>query len=449
MSVQVVLIDDEKDMRRSLEQWLSLSNFDVSSFGDARSALDLIDPFFSGVVVSDVKMPNMDGIELLDAIKQRDGDIPVILITGHGDVPMAVDAMKRSAYDFLEKPFSPVKLTETVNRALSKRKLVLENRHLKDQLARSIGLSRYLIGESAAMQSLRADIAHLATINVNVLIHGETGAGKELVARALHELGARADHVFHPINCGGIPKDLFESEFFGHVKGAFTGADKSRLGAFQHADQGTLFLDEITGLPFDMQVKMLRALETQTIQKLGTNDPLNIDVRVVSAANECIKQAVDAGRFRDDLYYRLNTIEIFIPPLRERMEDIPMLFKHFVTFAESQFNCLARPISSDGFAALYAHDWPGNVRELKNIAERYTLARLDEQADIRCLINRTEKPFSRRRPLADQVADFERAQITRALDEQEGNISAVMEALNLPRRTLNDKMHRYGLSRSR
>lgn len=449
MSDQVILIDDEKDMRRSVEQWLSLSNFDVKAFSDARTALDHIDQNFSGVVVSDVKMPDMDGMTLLDAVKQKDPDLPVILMTGHGDVAMAVDAMKRSAYDFIEKPFSPEKLSETIARACAKRTLVLENRHLKDRLGQASGLSRYLIGESAAIRALRADIAHIASTNVNVLINGETGSGKELVARALHESGQRATNVFHPLNCAAIPKDLFESEFFGHVKGAFTGADAARIGAFQYAHNGTLFLDEVNGLPLDMQVKLLRALEAGSIQKIGSNEPVDINVRVIAAANEDLQNAIDDGRFRDDFYYRLNTIEINVPPLRERMEDIPLLFKHFVAIAQTQFNCTAQPISSDGFAALHTHSWPGNVRELKNIAERYTLARSDEQANIKNLISRTRKPSEQSRPLYDQVADFERAQIAIALEQHGGNINAVTKSLDIPRRTLNDKMQRYGLSRKK
>ena len=284
---------------------------------------------------------------------------------------------------------------------------------------------------------------------MNVLINGETGSGKELVARALHENSERGKNVFHPLNCAAIPKDLFESEFFGHVKGAFTGADAARIGAFQYAHNGTLFLDEINGLPLDMQVKLLRALETGSIQRVGSNEPVDINVRVIAAANEDLQSAIQGGRFRDDFYYRLNTIEINVPPLRERMEDIPLLFKHFVSIAETQFNCTAHPVSSNGFAALHAHSWPGNVRELKNIAERYTLARSEEQANIESLINRTRKSSEQSRPLSDQVADFERAQIAIALEQHDGNINAVTKALDIPRRTLNDKMQRYGLTRKK
>ena len=449
MNNQVILIDDEKDMRRSVEQWLSLSDFNVQAFSDARTALEHIDPSFSGVVVSDVKMPGMDGMALLDEAKERDSDVPVILMTGHGDVAMAVDAMKRSAYDFIEKPFSPEKLAETVARACTKRALVLENRQLKDRLGQASGLSRYIIGESDAIRTLRADIAHIASTHVNVLINGETGSGKELVARALHENSERGKNVFHPLNCTAIPKDLFESEFFGHTKGAFTGADTARIGAFQYAHNGTLFLDEINGLPLDMQVKLLRALETGSIQRVGSNEPVDINVRVIAATNEDLQNAIKEGRFRDDFYYRLNTIEINVPPLRERMEDIPLLFKHFVSIAETQFNCTAHPVNSNGFAALHAHSWPGNVRELKNIAERYTLARSEEQANIESLINRTRKSPEQSRPLSDQVADFERAQISIALEQHEGSISAVTKALDIPRRTLNDKMQHYGLTRKK
>ena len=447
MSKTVILIEDESDMRRSLEQWLSLSGFSVTGFDHAGPALEQLDSSFPGVVISDVKMSGISGLDVLSTVVGMDDQLPVVLITGHGDVPMAVEAMKMSAYDFLEKPFSPEHLVETVERALEKRRLVLENRKLREQLATASGLSKYMIGESRAMCDLRADLVHLAGADVDVLIVGETGTGKELAARALHDFSARSEQSFHPVNCGAISKDLFESEFFGHAAGAFTGAQGARTGLIEHADKGTLFLDEITSMPPDMQVKLLRAVETGKIQRVGTNRLIDIDVRIVSAANEAIDIAIQEKRFRDDLYYRLGRVELRIPPLRQRREDIPVLFQHFVDLAERQFDRKARPVSKVDVAALHGHDWPGNVRELRNIAERFTLARTDGQADIGRLIDGGPGLTQPQQTLADQIADFERTIIARALAQHQGEMGAVMQDLGLPRRTLNDKMNRYGLSR--
>ncbi len=445
--MKVFLIDDEKAMRSSLEQWLLLSDFQVTSFEKAELALKQIDTDFEGILISDVKMSGMDGMALLDAVIKLDEEIPVILITGHGDVPMAVQAMKNKAFDFLEKPFSPERLSEIARHAVTQRKLVLENRSLKKRLSQASGLSNYMIGESAIMENLRADLIHFASANVNVMVLGETGTGKELAARTLHDLSNRTEKPFQTVNCGAIPRDLFESEFFGHKKGAYTGAERERQGAFEVAEGGSLFLDELTSMPFDMQVKLLRALETKSIKKLGSHVEIYFDVRVISAANEPVAKAVKEGRFREDLYYRLNTIELTIPPLRERGGDILLLFQHFVHLAEKQFQCQAPKVDGKVHAALMAHNWPGNVRELKNIAERFTLARMASQADIATLLNYSSDSASESKSLSREVAEFEKALISQALKKHAGNIQAVLHDLSLPRRTLNDKMQRYNLSR--
>lgn len=450
MTRPIILIDDEKTMLRSLEQWLSLSDFSVTAFSNALDALAGLNSDFAGVIVSDIKMPEMDGLALLSAVKELDADIPVILMTGHGDVPITVDAMKRGAYDFLEKPFSPERLADIATRAFEQRTLLLENRRLKRRLAESSGLSRYLIGESSVMRDLRAELVHLAATDVSVLLQGETGTGKELAARALHDFSHRANCAFQAINCGAIPDELFESEFFGHKAGAFTGADNARTGTFEFAKGGTVFLDEVTSLPLSMQVKLLRVLQERTVQRVGSNELLEINVRVVAAGNEDVSEAVKSGRFRDDLYYRLNTIELHMPPLRVRGEDILLLFKYFITLAEKQFERSAGDLTSGDIVALRTHPWPGNVRELKNIAERFVLLRNHGTNDIERLINtKTHEKDSAhsKQSLAGQMAYFEKSLIEQSLKRHEGNISAVMDELSVPRRTLNDKMSRYNLTR--
>ncbi|MEP0519573.1 MAG: sigma-54 dependent transcriptional regulator [Hyphomicrobiales bacterium] len=448
MTNHVVLIDDEITMRRSLEQWLALSDLKVSAYSNGHDALKLLAPDFAGIVVSDVKMPQIDGMELMEAVHQIDPEIPVILMTGHGQIAMAVEAMKRSAYDFLEKPFSPEQLLDTAKRALEHRNLLLENRALRQRLAEASGLSRRLIGDSPQIKKLRHDIADLASTNVSVLLSGETGSGKEVVARALHDFGDRSGKSFVAINCGAIPEALFESELFGHVAGAFTGAQSAKEGAFEYADGGTLFLDEITSLPQAMQVKLLRVLQERHVIRVGTNKPVPFDVRIISASNENIADAVQADRFRSDLYYRINTIELQAPPLRDRGDDIELLFTHFIKLAEQEFGRVAPELQAADHAALRTHKWPGNVRELKNAAERFTLARQTGRRGSFEIMSGTStlnniNPTS----LTDQMNEFEKNVISQALEKCGGNIADVMTLLNIPRRTLNEKMLRHGLSK--
>lgn len=447
---KIVLIDDERAMRRSVEQWLGLSDFQVSSYCDGHEALRDLSPDFDGVIVSDVKMPGLSGMEVLDAVIAVDAEIPVILITGHGEVAMAVEAMKRSAHDFLEKPFSPERLLEVVTRAHERRSLVLENRSLRHRLADASGLAKHLIGESRAIETLRHEIADLASTNVNVLLLGETGTGKEIIARALHDFSKRSARPFKAIDCSAIPKDLFESELFGHEAGAYTGALKTKTGSFEHADGGTVFLDEITNLPLPMQAKLLRVLQERQITRIGSNNAIDVDIRLVSATNENMADAIEAERFRSDLYYRVNTIELHIPPLRQREDDIIVLFQHFVQIAQREFERTASKLTADDLVALRAHRWPGNVRELKNIAERFTLQHSAAQGRLAELI-KGAKPHSdpAHQSLAEQMNSFERDVIASALAKFKGNISDVMHELNLPRRTLNDKMNKYGLSKKK
>ncbi|MDG9759930.1 MULTISPECIES: sigma-54-dependent transcriptional regulator [Pseudomonas] len=437
MSAQVIVVDDEAAIREAVQQWLELSGFEVRACASATEALALVDRDFPGIVVSDVRMPGSDGLQLLDKLLQIDSDLPVILVTGHGDVPMAVQALRQGAYDFIEKPFTPERLLDSVRRALDKRRLVCENRQLRQQVADKGRIESQLIGISRPMENLRRQILELAGTSVNVLIRGETGSGKERVARSLHDFSSRASKAFAALNCAAIPETIFESELFGHESGAFTGAQAKRIGRIEHADGGTLFLDEVESLPLAQQVKLLRVLQEKTLERLGSNKSIQVDLRVISAAKPDLLDEVKAGRFREDLVYRLNVATLHIPPLRERREDIPLLFEHFAHEAALRHGREAPPLAPSELARLLGHDWPGNVRELINAAERHALGL-------------SSPPPAERfagQALAQQMEAFEAQCLHNALLQCQGNIAAVMEMLQLPRRTLNEKMQRHGLAR--
>lgn len=437
MSPQVLFIDDEAAIREAVQQWLELSDLSVHTCARAEDALALLDAGFAGVVVSDVRMPGMDGLALLARVVALDPELPVIMVTGHGDVPMAVSAMQQGAYDFIEKPFTPERLLGSVQRALEKRRLVCENRALRRQMAQQDGIEAQLLGSAPAMVELRRQILELAPTNVNVLIRGETGCGKERVARCLHEFGPRSGKPFVAVNCAAIPEQLFESELFGHESGAFSGAQGKRIGKIEHADGGSLFLDEVESLPLAQQAKLLRVLQERSLERLGSNRSIALDLRVISAVKPDLAEEVRAGRFREDLLYRLNIAELQIPPLRERREDIPLLFSHFASEAASRHGREPRALAPSELTRLLAHDWPGNVRELANAAERHVLG-----------LSRPSASESPDTSLASQLEAFEAQCLRQALQQCQGNIADTMALLQLPRRTLNEKMQRYGISRS-
>ncbi|MCU0118765.1 sigma-54 dependent transcriptional regulator [Pseudomonas sp. B2M1-30] len=432
----VMVVDDESSIRSAVEQWLSLSGFEVQLFSRAEECLAALPRHFPGVILSDVRMPGLSGLELLAEVQRRDADLPVILLTGHGDVPMAVEAMRDGAYDFLEKPFSPETLLGSLRRALDKRRLVLENRALHEQADNRARLDATLLGVSRGLQTLRRQVLDLATLPVNVLIRGETGSGKELVARCLHDFGPRADKPFVALNCAAIPEQLFEAELFGHESGAFTGASGKRIGKLEYADGGTLFLDEIESMPLAQQVKLLRVLQEQKLERLGSNQSIRVDLRIVAATKPDLLDEARAGRFREDLAYRLNVAELRLPPLRERREDIPLLFEAFAHSAAERLGRTFPPLSGAQLSHLLGHDWPGNVRELANVAERQVLG-LDEPAP----------GIDPGQSLAAQQEAFEAQCLRAALTRHKGDVKAVLEELQLPRRTFNEKMQRHGLSR--
>ncbi|SFU87107.1 two component, sigma54 specific, transcriptional regulator, Fis family [Pseudoduganella namucuonensis] len=432
--IEVILVEDDPAVRAGSEQALDLAGFTVRSFESAEPVCKLLRPHMPMVLVSDVRLPGMSGLDLLEAARAIDPELPVILVTGHGDIAMAVQAIQDGAYDFIEKPYSSEQLADVARRAADKRRLQLEVHTLRQRLEHNAGIDACLLGNAPAMLALRRLILDVADQPADVLIYGETGTGKELVARCLHQYSERSRHHYVAINCGAIPETIFESELFGHEPGAFTGAAKRQVGKIEHASQGSLFLDEIESLPLAMQVKLLRVLQERYIERLGSNQPVQLDVRVIAAAKVDLKEYSDQGKFRSDLYYRLNLIVLRIPPLRERREDIPMLFEHFMLDAAARYKRPAPVVPPAHMQALMAHDWPGNVRELRNAADRFVLG-LTAGAGANAPL-----------PLADQVGAFERMLIENELRNAGGSVAEACAALGLPKQTMYHKMQKYGIS---
>ncbi len=440
---QVLLIDDEEEILSSYGQTLELYGYDVATFQNADDALLRIDSACPGVVLTDVRMPGTDGLELLERITGIDDELPVIIITAHGDVQVAVSAMQRGAYDFIEKPVDPQLLMETVRRAFEKRNLVLENRRLTQALAGNAEIEQQIIGRSGVIRDLRETINKLAGLDVDILLTGETGVGKELVARCLHDLGNRHAHRFIAINCGGLPDSIIESELFGHEKGAFTSAHRQRIGKIEYADGGTLFLDEIESMPLLVQARLLRVLQERCIERVGGNEPINVDIRVIAAAKADLGALSNQGGFRDDLYYRLNVANLRIPALRERSQDIAVLFERFARLAALRHKLKPLNVTPVMHAALLEYAWPGNVRELKNAAERFAIGLPTDPLRVTDANDKDPNTM----PLAEQVERFEKGQIARALDRHQGRIEPTAAALAIPRKTLYLRMKKYGLSR--
>jgi two-component system C4-dicarboxylate transport response regulator DctD len=434
----VLLIDDEEDVRLAVGQSLELQGFDVTSFARAERALDVIGRGFAGVVVSDIRLPKFDGMGLLTATREIDPDLPVILMTGHGDVPLAVKAMREGAYDFLEKPFSPARLVEAVTRASELRRLTLENRSMRAELEQLDPVEEILVGRAAPMIDLRKKIAAIAASDVDVLILGETGTGKELAARAVHQSSDRAEKPFVAVNLAALPEATIESELFGHEAGAFAGAQRTRYGKFEHARGGTLFLDEIGAVSVPLQSKLMRVIEDRAIQRIGSNESIPLNVRFIASSNRDLDAMVAEGTFRNELFYRLAVVTLAIPPLRERPEDVPRLFANFVSLAAKRYRRDAPEIPLDDLSALSAEEWPGNVRELRNAADRFVLG-LSWREDA--------APAGEPTSLAKQVERYEATVIAAALVSHKGNLKATYEALGLSRKTLYEKMQRHSLRR--
>ncbi|MER9876268.1 sigma-54 dependent transcriptional regulator [Mesorhizobium sp. M0195] len=442
-SAPVVLIDDDRDLLKATAQTLELAGFSVSAFAVAAEALATLDAGFAGVVVSDIRMPQIDGLQLFNRILRLDADIPVILVTGHGDIAMAVKAIKDGAYDFITKPFAADRLVQSVRRAAEKRRLVMENRALREAAGEAQD-SLPLIGQTPAMGRLRRTLRQIADTDVDVLVTGETGSGKEVVASLLHRWSRRAKGNFVALNCGTLPETVIESELFGHEAGAFTGAQKKRIGRIEHASGGTLFLDEIESMPVSTQVQMLRVLEMREVTPLGTNEVRPVDLRVVAAAKVDLGDPRQRGAFREDLYYRLNVVTISIPPLRERRDDVALLFFYFAERAAARFHRPVPAVPATVHRHLSDHDWPGNVRELAHFAERFVLG-LEEGAE-------TQPPAPTQSnaamKLPERLERYEADIIRETLGRNDGDVRRTIEALGIPRKTFYDKLQRHGIVRS-
>lgn len=439
---QVFFIDDEEDLRFANQQTLELAGISVSCFADAESALNQLAIETPLVVISDIRLPGLSGHQLLQKLTQQDPSLPVILITGHGDISLAVQAMQDGAYDFIEKPFASVRLIESVKRAIEKRLLTEENKTLKKALQAKETLGPRIIGTTKAIVELREMIGHIADTPADILLFGETGTGKELVARSLHEQSSRRSHHFVAINCGAVPENLIESELFGHEKGAFSGASDRRIGKFEYAQGGTLFLDEIESMPMQAQIKLLRILQERKLERIGSNKEIPLDVRIIAATKVDLTQAAATGSFRQDLYYRLNIVTLNLPPLRQRFDDIQSLFHHFLLVSAARYSKAAPALPPQDVQALLAHDWPGNVRELRNAAERYIL--LGKLTGLNT-VNDTQASLTQN--LSEQVEAFEKILIEQALTSCNGSIKDTMHQLNLARKTLYDKMQKHQIDK--
>ncbi|WP_338881658.1 sigma-54 dependent transcriptional regulator [Achromobacter veterisilvae] len=435
-----VFIDDDEELRRANAQTLKLHGISVDAHASARSALPALTREFDGVVVSDIRMPDMDGLQLFRRVRDIDPDIPVIFITGHGDIATAVQCMRDGAYDFLAKPYAADRLITAIAHAAEKRHLVLENRRLREAAFAVEADEVPFIGTTPAMQRIKQTLRHIADADVDVLVEGETGTGKEVVATALHRLSRRRDRPLVAINCGALPESVIESELFGHEAGAFTGAQKKRIGRIEHASGGTLFLDEIESMPLAVQVKLLRVLESRQITPLGSNDVRNLDLRVVAATKEDLGSPAIRAKFREDLFYRLNVVTIRIPPLRERREDIPLLFAHYLGHASRRFQRDIPEMPASIKQHVMTHDWPGNVRELAHFAERVVLGVLNAPAPEAAAAAAAQS-------LPERMERFEAQLIREALEAHQGDIKATLETLGIPRKTFYDKLQRHGIDR--
>jgi two-component system, NtrC family, nitrogen regulation response regulator NtrX len=451
----ILIVDDEPGVRSALGGVLRDEGYTVEAVESGEACLErLVEQEFD-VVLLDVWMPGIDGLETLQRLRERKVDSQVVVISGHGNVESAVRAIKLGAFDFVEKPLSLDKAVLVVRNALRQRALEVENRDLRAQVDRR----HVMVGESPVMRHLREQVLLAAPSNGRVLILGDNGTGKELVARTLHAHSRRRTGPFVEVNCAAIPEELIESELFGHTKGAFTGAVADRRGRFEHAHGGTIFLDEIGDMSLKTQAKVLRALQEQAVQPVGGTATIRVDVRVVAATNKDLQEEIRAGRFREDLYFRLNVVPIFVPPLRDRMEDIPRLAEHFMATLSAEYGRRVKRFAPEAMARLQHYAWPGNVRELHNVIERLLIMVHDHTVtaeDVSFIDDGGAAPAAPGGATAGPVTAlaeardaFERGYILRVLAAHQGNISRTADALGVERSNLYKKMRSFGIAPSR
>src|SRR5438105_3106348 len=454
MNPTILIVDDEPGVRSALSGVLRDEGYTVDAVSSGEECLERLTRAPVDLIVLDVWLPGMDGLATLARLRERQADAQVVLISGHGNIESAVRAIKMGAFDFVEKPLSLEKTVLVIRNALHQRRLEAENRALRARVDRT----QTMVGESYAMGQLREQVAMAAPTNGRVLIYGENGTGKELVARTIHALSRRRAGAFIEVNCAAIPEELIESELFGHVRGAFTGAVADRRGKFEVADGGTIFLDEIGDMSVKTQAKVLRVLQEQTMEPVGGTNRITVDARVLAATNKDLQAEIRAGRFREDLYFRLNVIPIFVPPLRERQEDIPLLADHFMSEFAREYGRRAKTFDSGARSTLQRYPWPGNVRELRNVIERLMIMVPGDaisSSDLGFL-----DPSGLPRPAGDDASAerlslheardrFERDLILRTLAEQQGNMSRTAEVLGVERSNLYRKMKAFGIAPSR
>ncbi len=447
---RLLIVDDEVDMLEGLKRLLSyeLRDVEILTFSQGRQALRLVRREPVDLVLLDIRMPEMDGLQLLEALRQEDPSLTVIMMTAYGSIEVAVEAMRQGAYDFITKPFDSEALVRTVTKGLERSRLLRENRALRQRLEKKYEI----VGNSEAIQQVKAQILAAAPTNGRVLILGESGTGKELVARAIHRGSLRRDKPFVEVNCAAIPEDLIESELFGHEKGSFTGATSKRHGKFELADGGTIFLDEVGDMSLKTQAKVLRVLQEQTLERVGGTDTISVDVRVITASNKKLEEEIRKGTFREDLFYRLNVIPIYVPPLRERKEDISVLTRYFLTEFSIEHGKREKTISQDALELMMEYPWPGNVRELKNLIERMVImvpGDMIQASDLySSLYTRAPLPLEAallNESLKEACHRFERDYILRRLEENHWNITRTAEKLKIERSNLYRKLRAYGI----
>ncbi len=447
------MADDEENLRLVLKTLLKRNGYEVETASSGEEALALVESFGPDFVLTDVRMPRMGGLDLLSTLKAKGNEATVIVMSAYGSNDLAIEAMKSGAYDYVSKPFKPDEIVLTLKKAEERETLRRENRALREEIRKEHRFDG-ILAKSAKMQGIFRTISKVADYKTTVLITGESGVGKELVARAIHQRSGRAGKPFVPVNCGAIPENLLESELFGHKRGAFTDAVHDRRGLFEEADGGVLFLDEIGELPLGLQVKLLRVLEDEKIRRLGESKDLQVDVRIVAATHRDLAAETKAGRFREDLFYRLNVLPIWVPPLRDRREDIPLLVDHFVVRNNVRLGTDIRGLDGEARRLLYEYSWPGNVRELENTVERAMVLAEGDQITAADLPERVREA---RDPVKLQLSSgelsvkkttryIEEVLIRRALQKTKGNRTRAAELLEISHRALLYKIKDYGIT---
>ncbi|MDD2308739.1 MAG: sigma-54 dependent transcriptional regulator [Desulfuromonadaceae bacterium] len=455
---RILLIDNEAGLCRMMEQILLDHGYLTRSFTSPRQAVEEFKAAAWDLVISDIKMPGMSGIEVLQAIKAKQHDIPVIMITAYATVEMSIQALRKGAYDMLTKPFEPDELVYRVKNALQQRQLLEENRELRAELEKKFRFEN-IIGACEGLKSVLERVGKIAVRDTSILVTGESGTGKELIAQAIHYNSPRHEKRFVAINCGALPENLLESELFGYKKGAFTGATESRCGLLETANGGTLFLDEVGNLPMNVQKTLLRFLQEKEFNRLGDTTPTRVDVRILSATNSDIKEAIKQGVFREDLYYRLNVVNIHLPPLRERRSDIPLLAAHFILLQNQQFKTAVKGFESEAMRILSEYGWPGNIRQLKNVIEacmametgeyiaRDTLAQFIEAGPDRRAVSCEALLASDDIPYTTALEHFEADLLAGLLKRHRGNIDLAAREAGMNMATMYRKIKRYGIKK--